>query len=98
MGACSFGIAVACAGNLATTLAGTPGLGANPENVIGAAITFSEGYSVVLVIVYAHSCNSALVITCARPCCCHHKKGRSRYAIDITILFLDTHGFAAVLT
>ena len=57
MGARGFGIAIACAGDLATTLVGTPGLGAVLENVFGAAIAFAKGYGVVLAIICAWPCD-----------------------------------------
>ena len=69
-----FGITIACAGDLATTLVGTPGLGAVPENVFGTASAFAKGYGVILAIICALPCDFTLAITCAQPCHCRHKK------------------------
>ena len=51
MGAHGFGIVITFEGNLATRLVGTPGLGAVPESIFGAAVAFAEGYGVILAIV-----------------------------------------------
>jgi hypothetical protein len=87
VGARGFGIAIACAGNLATALVGTPGFEALPAYASGAAIVVMEAYGFILAI----ACVPRLQKERWRRSC-----SAFACAVGITNVFASARGFSTV--